>query len=401
MNRDERMALFRGLLLCSQDLYLWTYDKDMNLLDSSCPDADRFQTLFDLNDATRIQKEMMYRYDRPVVISNRFGLMWVGLSCRNESDAVERIYTLGPVLAAELPVQDIEDALYFYRLPTRTIEETKAFLRSLPVLSQNRCFEYAVMMHFCATGEHIVFGDLHFEDIEPVPSSAAKETDPPSPTLRARNLYAMEQALFRMVRDGDLNYQENIGRLAVTDSLPEFGGSTELRLKHVAMTAAVLFSRAAIEGGLAPDQGMAMAARYMEDFENCQSLAELQNLTRVMQDDFVTRVHRVRTQSLSNPIANVCEYIDLHVFEPLTLAEIAAHTRYSVSYLSHRFREETGMSIGAYILRRKLIHAESLLSEDRLTVREIAEQLGFCSPSYFSKQFRSVYGMTPDEWRRR
>ncbi|MNR65262.1 DNA-binding transcriptional regulator AraC [compost metagenome] len=38
-----------------------------------------------------------------------------------------------------------------------------------------------------------------------------------------------------------------------------------------------------------------------------------------------------------------------------------------------------------------------LLSHSLLTVADIAEQLGYCDPSYFHKQFKAIVGRTPSE----
>ena len=39
MEREERIALFCDMVMCCHDLYLWEYDGEMNLLQSSCPEV--------------------------------------------------------------------------------------------------------------------------------------------------------------------------------------------------------------------------------------------------------------------------------------------------------------------------------------------------------------------------
>jgi AraC-like DNA-binding protein len=68
----------------------------------------------------------------------------------------------------------------------------------------------------------------------------------------------------------------------------------------------------------------------------------------------------------------------------------------------HRIKAVTGMTPNDYLLRLKMDKSLGLLRErpDR-TIAEIAYQLGFSSPAYFSKCFRKQFGVTPQEYRRK
>lgn len=84
----------------------------------------------------------------------------------------------------------------------------------------------------------------------------------------------------------------------------------------------------------------------------------------------------------------------------LDLHRLAEQHFLSYSYLSHRFTELIGCSMGQYRQTYKMRAAAELLSGTELRISEICARLGFCSASNFSRCFRQHYGCTPTEYRR-
>ena len=58
------------------------------------------------------------------------------------------------------------------------------------------------------------------------------------------------------------------------------------------------------------------------------------------------------------------------------------------------------MTVNEYITASRLTKAKQLLLEGRLTIGEIALEVGFSDQSYFSKVFVAKYGVTPSDFRR-
>ena len=63
------------------------------------------------------------------------------------------------------------------------------------------------------------------------------------------------------------------------------------------------------------------------------------------------------------------------------------------------FREATGLSPHRYRMRRRLDAACALLNRPDLSIAEIAERLGYCSPYEFSAQFKRHLGCPPSDYR--
>ena len=97
-------------------------------------------------------------------------------------------------------------------------------------------------------------------------------------------------------------------------------------------------------------------------------------------------------------VEQVSAYIQSHLHEKLTGDEIAAHFHYSRSRLSTVYKSVTGMGLRERIIYERIEAAKRMLAEERKPVFQIAEELGFSSPHYFSHQFTETVGLSPRQY---
>jgi AraC-like DNA-binding protein len=95
------------------------------------------------------------------------------------------------------------------------------------------------------------------------------------------------------------------------------------------------------------------------------------------------------------------DYLHASYGHIVTLAELARTCGLSADYLRHAFRNSTGQSLGAYVQEIRLTKAKSLLTDDHLTMKQIAHRVGFASPSSFCVAFHKATGETPKAYRSR
>lgn len=75
-----------------------------------------------------------------------------------------------------------------------------------------------------------------------------------------------------------------------------------------------LVCRAAIEGGLSPEEAYSLGDSYIQTAEAAKSLDELHPLAMMMYDDFIRRVHKHRTNpNLSMQIQKCVDYIEMNL----------------------------------------------------------------------------------------
>ena len=83
----------------------------------------------------------------------------------------------------------------------------------------------------------------------------------------------------------------------------------------------------------------------------------------------------------------------------LTIQQVADELGVSYSNFRKLFKEFTGISPSLYQQDLKLQRAKELLSTTDMSIKEIAYQLNFESPDYFSSKFRAKVGRKPSEFR--
>ena len=101
-----------------------------------------------------------------------------------------------------------------------------------------------------------------------------------------------------------------------------------------------------------------------------------------------------------NVISILRRYIREHISEELGRNELAALVYLNPDYLSHIFRERTGVSLIDYITTERMKKARELLVSTDLSIRDVALAVGYSNISYFSRQFKRSQGKTPLEFRK-
>ncbi|MEX2518882.1 MAG: AraC family transcriptional regulator [Paracoccaceae bacterium] len=84
----------------------------------------------------------------------------------------------------------------------------------------------------------------------------------------------------------------------------------------------------------------------------------------------------------------------------LTVAEMAETVNLSESWFSTVFKSTTGITPLQWQLKQRIDLAQNLLTDDALSIAEIANRLGFSDQAHLTKVFRQFAGETPAAWRR-
>jgi AraC-like DNA-binding protein len=92
-------------------------------------------------------------------------------------------------------------------------------------------------------------------------------------------------------------------------------------------------------------------------------------------------------------------YMAQHLDQPLQVATLAARANISPSHFFALFKRRIGSAPMDYFTRLRMQRACRLLERTTLSVKEIASELGYDDPFYFSRVFKSVNSMAPSDYR--
>ena len=99
-------------------------------------------------------------------------------------------------------------------------------------------------------------------------------------------------------------------------------------------------------------------------------------------------------------IYQVVDFITEHLFEDLSVNDIARSVNLSPSHLSRLFKMRTGFSPHEFITLRRIDAAKELLLTTPLSVKQIAFRVGYHSESNFITSFSGKTGLTPAVFRK-
>lgn len=394
---DRNLTLLGELLSCGSQVYLWSYDAEGQLLSSNCRNAV-LNTIFQKVGASSYMIEYGRTHTRPLLLGAPLGMMWCAAFEYREG-ALYRSHLIGPVFNTEITQRALEEQFKQYDIAISFKIKIFEVLPTLPVLSSVLMIQYGLMLHYCVTGEK-----LQRSDIEMQQTGAARpgHSVPPEYVPRDRHkTYEGERALLRMVREGDLDYRKVLERASqLSPGVRVSNGQPVMQALVTGITFTSLCTRAAIEGGLSPDAAYTLGDSYIQSMIQCDNVAEMGGLINTMYADFIERVHKSRQNPALSPLVRrCCDYMELHLEEPLTLAVLAKEMGYTEYYLSRRFKQEMKVNINEYIRFARIERAKTLLEASELSVAQIAAQLQFCSSSHFSQVFQQVSGCAPSQWR--
>ncbi|RUT02433.1 AraC family transcriptional regulator [Dulcicalothrix desertica PCC 7102] len=111
-------------------------------------------------------------------------------------------------------------------------------------------------------------------------------------------------------------------------------------------------------------------------------------------------VWRQNTGGLSpSKLQSVLDYIHTYFDRDLGLVELAALVQLSPNYFVQLFKQSTGVTPYQYVLNYRIKTAKHLLAQSKLSISQIAQNVGFFDQSRLTKLFRQHVGVTPKQYR--
>ena len=394
---DMNIEFLEQLLQCGVKIPLWHYDSQGHLLNANSENLVLDKILEHIGG---IQCALDYSQKdfRPLILSGDMNLMWCAVF-EKQDDMLQSIWIIGPVLHGEISKAFVDESVARYHIDEAFQKQYRKILQGMSVVPNMMLMQYGLMLHFCVTGQQLQRSDIQFQTRNKFLSPLPQESKIPQSDY-AQN-FKIQQALLRMIREGDRNYKKIIVDAQNFFSTASANQDQHLLSAIIQATGFVqLCIRETILAGVSPDTAYGVGEGYIESIAQCHSPAELPSLITAMFEDFVYRVHKHKKNPLVSPEIQSCrDYIDLHPDRELKLGLIANQVGYSEYYLSRKFKKEMGISISSYIKQVRVERSKLMLIDTAMPVAQIADLLHFASSSHFSKAFRDLTGQTPQQYR--
>jgi two-component system response regulator YesN len=101
----------------------------------------------------------------------------------------------------------------------------------------------------------------------------------------------------------------------------------------------------------------------------------------------------------SYSVKKCLSFIQQNYAKNISLSDAAKNTELSHNYLSFIFKQETGINFNTYLSQFRVEQAKKLLASSNLRIYQVAEEVGFSNPYYFSKVFKEFTGLSCKQYR--
>lgn len=230
-------------------------------------------------------------------------------------------------------------------------------------------------------------GVTDFTVVENSPNRLAYTAKLPVPSLKM---------LWRFVKDRDES--------GIRDYMEEIFGPFSLigrikSLRHVFNDFMGFIKLIAKEKGYDKNPAVGQAKLSYTVFDSLCGLESVRQYVTDLCLELLLNPLDANSKGYSHIVRSCIGFIKQNYASNITLGDMAEHTQVSKSYLSMLFKQETNVTISAYLTGYRIEKAKKLMLSTNDKMYEIASRVGFDNPYYFSKIFKEITGMTCKEFK--
>jgi AraC family transcriptional regulator len=180
-----------------------------------------------------------------------------------------------------------------------------------------------------------------------------------------------------------------VSRVALENGLPE---STQIQHQAFFVDSTILHIAQLLREEVL-NEGLA-GSLFVESLRNLLVIHLLRHHKEIVQT-----IDLKETRLSLSQLHRVKEYIEEHLAEDLSIANLATIALMSEFHFARAFKATIGESPHRYVIQRRIERSKVLLSVTQLSISEIAYRVGITNQSHFTAQFRKLVGTTPKQYR--
>lgn len=214
------------------------------------------------------------------------------------------------------------------------------------------------------------------------------------------NPYDQEIRELNSIRHGDVEQLKKCLDEVFDGEYATLSKSPLRSMINLAIVSLGLTARAAIDGGMLPEDSFSLNDSYILQIDSATSIGQVLELTQRAKIEYAAIVQQLqRSKNIHFLIEKTKNLIHKHMHEKIVIKNLAAELDVSPEYLSYLFHREEGITVNDYIMKSKIHLSENLLMYSNYSLDEISYYFGFCSQSHYGKIFKKWTNMTPKQFR--
>jgi AraC-like DNA-binding protein len=312
---------------------------------------------------------------------------------------------LGPVGFYQLDSKLLDEYKFLVGIRNnKDLEEHVNALKNIPTLSLEFFVHILCFLNFFLNNEKLSAVDVLVSDNEQneIETNVVKEELVQSVAKEqhiSHDTYGFEQTMLSYISDGNivalqelLKSSAPIGGMLATDFL--------LQDKFMFIAIVTVVGRAAIRGGMEPNEALQLCDLYILQCERMNSTDAIKNLEFHMVMDFTQRVANIRLGGSESPfVHSIANFLQKNITRKIKGQDIANHVHMSRSAMCKKFKAETGQTVHKCLSDMRTAEAKRLLRYTDKSLSDIANHLCYSSQSHFQNAFNKAVGVTPAEYR--
>ena len=126
----------------------------------------------------------------------------------------------------------------------------------------------------------------------------------------------------------------------------------------------------------------------------------IKDFTQTFLLECTAAIANIRKTDTNPIIKKICDYVEENLAQDISLEMAADYAGVSSFYLSKLFKEEKGETYINFVTDKRLEKSCQLLYQTDLSIKEITAEVGYNDQNYYSRIFKTKYGLSPKEYRK-
>lgn len=345
--------------------------------------------------------------DGPVVHVTNFMEQFIVVPVKR-SEQRQAVIAIGPTIRKQASDSQFTELLSDQGIAIEERADWMNYWKNLQTIEQMRCLHIAVSVHWMVNQEALDITDIIQLNLQYGVSKKQKKLELELSDWREYSIFqegmTTTNQLLGYIRDGNKTelMKQLVQYISSVDNTEIQSSRSQLRsVKNLAICGIALSSRAATEGGMYDELSATLCDLHIKHIEELNELALIEGAVIGAIVDFADRVSQIRNNGVSKVVQASKKYIYLHLFEEITLQQLAEASGLNPHYLSQLFKKETGLTLMNYIQWERIEEAKKLLDHSNDTIASIGARLTFYDQAHFIKVFKKHAGVTPRQYRNR